>query len=183
VDKGRRRLARISTTTRFQTHGGGAFPIRLSPLRKIAEDAQTPASAGSTESPRRCFSRFARRRSSCRAASRELRDRVGAMLRAITGSRQSEFELPGRAAVRCQIHGLRQVRSTNVEEARAATSVKVSVKSVDGCDPWLVARQWPWICGVGARPSTRHLGLLALNERSLLAAGGRRSRASRASAR
>jgi len=36
---------------------------------------------------------------------------------------------------------------------------------------------------VGARPSTRAARLLALNERSLLAAGGRRSRASRASAR
>jgi signal transduction histidine kinase len=60
---------------------------------------------------------------------------------------------------------------TNVEKHAAATSVKVSVKSVDGAIHGLVLDN-----GRGFVVSERdhlpgHLGLLALNERSLLAGG------------
>jgi signal transduction histidine kinase len=102
-----------------------------------------------------------------------LRDRV-AMLRAMTGiEAELDLELPDELPYEFKSMVFRQVAEalTNVEKHAAATSVKVSVKSVDGAIHGLVLDN-----GRGFVVSERdhlpgHLGLLALNERSLLAGG------------
>jgi signal transduction histidine kinase len=102
-----------------------------------------------------------------------LRDRVS-MLRAMTGSEvELDLELPDELPYEFKSMVFRQVAEalTNVEKHAAATSVKVSVKSIDGAIHGLVLDN-----GRGFVVSERdhlpgHLGLLALNERSLLAGG------------
>jgi len=102
-----------------------------------------------------------------------IRDRV-AMLRSLTGiEAELDLQLPDELPYEFKSMVFRQVAEalTNVEKHAAATSVKVSVKSVDGAIHGLVLDN-----GRGFVVSERdhlpgHLGLLALNERSLLAGG------------
>jgi signal transduction histidine kinase len=102
-----------------------------------------------------------------------IRDRV-AMMRSLTGiEAEMELELPDELSYEFKSMVFRQVAEslTNVEKHAAATQVQLSVKAVDGAIHGLVIDN-----GRGFVVSERdrlpgHLGLLALNERSLLAGG------------
>jgi signal transduction histidine kinase len=102
-----------------------------------------------------------------------IRDRV-AMLRSLTGiEAELDLHLPDELPYEFKSMVFRQVAEalTNVEKHAAATSVKVCVKSMDGAVHGLVLDN-----GRGFVVSERdhlpgHLGLLALNERALLAGG------------
>jgi signal transduction histidine kinase len=102
-----------------------------------------------------------------------IRDRV-AMMRTLTGvEAELEIELPEGLTYEFKSMVFRQVAEalTNIEKHAGATRVQLSVKSVDGAIHGLVVDN-----GRGFVVSERdhlpgHLGLLALNERSLLAGG------------
>jgi signal transduction histidine kinase len=102
-----------------------------------------------------------------------IRDRV-AMMKSLTGIKaEIELELPDKLSHEFKSMVFRQVTEslTNVEKHAAATRVQLSVKAVDGAVHGLVIDN-----GRGFVVSERdrlpgHLGLLALNERSLLAGG------------
>jgi len=102
-----------------------------------------------------------------------IRDRV-AMMRSLTGiEAEIELELPDELAYEFKSMLFRQVTEslTNVEKHAAATRGQLSMKAVDGAVHGLVIDN-----GRGFVVSERdrlpgHLGLLALNERSLLAGG------------
>lgn len=102
-----------------------------------------------------------------------IRDRV-AMMGSITGiDTDLELELPDELPYEFKSMVFRQVSEalTNVEKHAAATRVQVSVRSADGAIHGVVVDN-----GRGFVVSERdhlpgHLGLLALNERSLLAGG------------
>jgi signal transduction histidine kinase len=102
-----------------------------------------------------------------------IRDRV-AMMRSLTGiDAEIELELPDELSYEFKSMVFRQVAEslTNIEKHAAASRVHLSVKAVDGAIHGLVIDN-----GRGFVVSERdrlpgHLGLLALNERSLLAGG------------
>ena len=102
-----------------------------------------------------------------------IRDRV-AMMRSLTGiNAELDLELPDELSYEFKSMVFRQVAEslTNIEKHAAATRVHLSVKAVDGAIHGLVIDN-----GRGFVVSERdrlpgHLGLLALNERSVLAGG------------
>jgi len=102
-----------------------------------------------------------------------VRDRIG-MLRSLTGIEcEVEVELPDELSYELKSIVFRQVAEalTNVEKHAAATHVQVSVRATSGAVHGLVVDNGRGFVVAERDRLPGHLGLLALNERSLLVGG------------